>query len=194
MSKENLLKVRAMKKKKQPVFRRQEITKKKKTRNNPSWRRPKGIQSKLRLNKKGHEAKPRKGWGSPKEVRGLHKSGLNFVLVCSFNDLNNLKKEEDGVVIGSKVGKRKKLDLIKKAEEKGLQILNIRDTKAFVEKVKKEREESKKRSEERKTKAEKSKKKAKPKEAKKETKEEVNEEDKKKEDKKEKDKILTKKS
>lgn len=194
MNKEHLLKVRMEKKKKKPVFRRQEVTKKVKLRNNPSWRKPRGLHSKLRLNKAGHEAKPRKGWGSPKEVRGLHKSGLRFVLVCSFNDLNNLKKEEDGVVISGKVGKRKKLELIKKAEGMGLKILNIRDTKAFAEKVKKEREEAKKKSEERKTKAEKTKKKAKPKEEKKEIKEEASEEDKKKAEKEEKDKILTKKS
>ena len=105
-----------------------------------------------------------------------------------------MKKEEDGVVISGKVGKRKKLELIKKAEGMGLKILNIRDTKAFAEKVKKEREEAKKKSEERKTKAEKTKKKAKPKEEKKEIKEEASEEDKKKAEKEEKDKILTKKS
>lgn len=187
-----LLELRKKKKSKKPNFTRQEITKKKKLRNNGGWRRPKGIQSKVRLGKRGHETMPSPGWGSPKEVKHLHKSGLKQILVYNLNDLDKIDPKKEGIIL-SKIGKKKKLDLIKKAEEKGIKILNIKDVKAFVEKVKKDREEKTKKKAEKI--ASKEKKKAKPKKEEKKTEEkEIKEEDKKKEDKKEKDKVLTKKS
>ncbi|MBW2963294.1 50S ribosomal protein L32e [Candidatus Woesearchaeota archaeon] len=195
--KEELLKIRIAKKKKKPNFIRQDTNKKIRLRNKAKWRKPKGRHSKLRLGKKGHEAVPSTGWGSPREVKHLHKSGLRQILVQSLNDFDQINKNEEGVILGSTVGKRKKIELIKKAEEIGVRILNIRNTKDFVDKIQKEREEKKRKKEEKI--AEKSKKKAKPKkeekkEVKKEEIKETSEEAKKKEEKKEKDKILTKKT
>jgi len=197
MKKEELLKIRIARKKKKPHFIRQDANKHKKLRNKLKWRKPKGRHSKLRLSKKGHEAVPSTGWGSPREVKHLHKSGLRQVLVKALNDFDKINKDEEGVILGSTVGKRKKIELIKKAEEIGVRILNIRNTKDFIEKVQKEKDEKKRKREERA--AEKSKKRSKPKreekkEAKKEEITESSEENKKKEEKKEKDKILTKKN
>ena len=190
-----LLELRKKIKAKKPRFVRQEATKKKKLRNEGSWRRPKGLHSKVRLGKAGHEKMPSPGWGSPKAVKHLHKSGLRQILVRNSTDLEGLDPKKDGIILSSKTGKKKKLDLIKLTEEKGFRVLNIKDTKSFVEKIKKEREEKKNAKADKK--ADKEKKKAKPKKEVKpeEKKKEVEDsEEKKKEDKKEKDKILTKKS
>lgn len=193
MDKEKIMEIRKVKKKKKPDFIRQDTNKKKRLKNNAVWRRPKGRHSKMRLGKAGHEAMPSLGWSSPKEVRGLHKSGLMPVLVFSLKDLDKIK-EGEGLVIGNSVGDRKKNELIKKSEEKGLKILNIKDTKRWVEKIQKEREAKKqKRLEREKKKSEKPKKKEKKKQVK-EKEEPVDEEAKKEEEKKEKDKVLTKKT
>jgi len=190
MDKEKLMEIRKAKKNKKPVFIRQDTNKKKRLRNKACWRKPKGRHSKMRLGKAGHESMPSLGWGSPKEVKGLHKSGLMPVLIFSLKDLEKIK-EGKGAVIGNSVGTRKRIELIKKAEERGLKILNIKNTKKLIEKILKEREAKKeKRLEKEKKKSEKSKKK----EKKKEKEEPVDEEVKKKEKKKEKDKILTKKN
>jgi len=195
MKKEELLEMRKKKKSKKPAFIRQDAHKKIRLGRSKTWRRPKGRHSKMRLCKAGHAKMPTTGWGTPKEIRHLHKSGLKMVMVCNLKDLTGLKKEEDGVVLSSSMGKKKKFEVIKKAEEMGLKILNIRDTKAYAEKFKKKVEEKKQK---RAKKAEaKSKKKAKEKPKKEEKPKataEASEEDKKKEEKKEKDKILTKKS
>ena len=160
MNKE-LLAFRARKNKKKPAFNRTDIYKKIKLRNKNRWRKPRGKQSKIRLQKGGHQAMPSPGWGSPKEVKGFHKSGLRPVVVHAITDLEKLKKGEDGAIIGKSVGNFKRLELIKKLEEKGIRILNIKDPKKFVEDVKKELEERKKQKTTRE--AEKSKKNAKPK-------------------------------
>ncbi len=132
MKKEDLLAMRRAKKKKKPAFIRQDANKKKRLRNKTGWRRAKGIHSKIRLCKKGHETMPSTGWGSPKAVKHLHKSGLKMILVCTLRDLDKINKTEEGIIVSGSLGKKKKLELIKKAEEKGLKILNIKDAQAFA--------------------------------------------------------------
>jgi large subunit ribosomal protein L32e len=88
------------------------------------WRKPKGIQSKLRLNKKNHERKPSQGYRSSEESK---RNNL-IKLVNNFKDLENVKK----VIIASKIGMRKKIDIVKKAEEKKIEIVNIPDIPKFI--------------------------------------------------------------
>ena len=69
----NHLALRAQMKGKKPEFIRQDAHKK------PGlgwkWRRPKGITSKMRLHLKGYRRIVKKGYRSPKDVRGLTKDG-----------------------------------------------------------------------------------------------------------------------
>ncbi|MBS3143726.1 50S ribosomal protein L32e [Candidatus Woesearchaeota archaeon] len=122
---------------KKPNFKRQDsILKKLKDK----WIRPKGIQSKLRLRKKGKGKIPRIGYGTPKDKKYLIKN-KKVVLIKNMNDLENIKNP---IIISSKVGLRKKLEIVTKAKELKLEILNIKDADKFIEDVKKKLEEKKK--------------------------------------------------
>jgi large subunit ribosomal protein L32e len=122
MDKEKLNLRRKVKKKK-PVFKRQEQFKHRKL--GEKWRRPRGKQSKLRRGEKARGKKPGMGFSSPKAVRGLDKSGLREVRVFSPKDVDKLNHKEEIGVIGSSVGKKKRADILKKAEEKKVRITNI---------------------------------------------------------------------
>jgi large subunit ribosomal protein L32e len=85
------------------------------------WRAAKGRQNKIRLGVKGHQARPKAGWASPKKTKGLIE-GLVSVRVETLSQLDNIKKNEAAVI--GKVGKKKKAELIKKANEMKIKILN----------------------------------------------------------------------
>ncbi len=167
------------------------------------WRKPKGITNKRRLNRKGHPDNVRPGFGSLASSRNMV-DNLEIVFVNSLSDFVGLDPKVHCVVLG-RAGKQKKLDLIKKAEELKLKIINL-DVDKFKllaqeffdarKKVSKEKLDAKKKKEAELKEAEK-KEAAKKKEAEKKeasADENLSEEEKKKEEKKEKDKVLTQKS
>ena len=120
-------KVRAEK----PEFVRQESWRYKRVK--PNWRRPRGIDSKMRVEKKGWPASPKVGYGSPKEIKGLHPSGFSEVLVYRIEDLKGLNPEVHAVRIAGSVGRRKRLEIYREAVKIGLKILNPpRDVKALA--------------------------------------------------------------
>ena len=186
----SLLELRRAMKRKKPDFIRQDSHKKAKL--GKAWGRAKGLHSKIKDGKSGKRRKPSVGYGSPRDVRGLHRSGLKEVLTHSINGLENIDNKIEGIVIGSTVGLRKRAEIIKKAKDNGIKILNVRDADAYLKDI----EEGMKGRKEKKNKAE-AKKKDKEKEPKKGEKglaEKIKSEDElKEEDKKEKDKVLTKK-
>lgn len=110
------------KKRKKPKFVRQEASYVKAL--GKKWRRPKGNQSKQRMRRKARGKRPSPGYGSPKKIRGLHPSGFEEILVFSLNDLNDLDPKHHVCRVGSSVGKRKKLEIMKKANENNIKILN----------------------------------------------------------------------
>ncbi len=87
------------------------------------WRFPRGKHSKVRQMHKGRPVLPSTGFGSPRAVRGLHASGLREVLVKNEAELLSLDASKDGAVISGRVGMKKKLALLKLAEEKKITIL-----------------------------------------------------------------------
>ncbi|HDN01697.1 MAG: 50S ribosomal protein L32e [Thermoproteota archaeon] len=89
------------------------------------WRRPRGIDNKQRLKLKSRPPMPEIGYGKPKSVRGLHPSGLKPVLVYNPKMLENLDKDKVIVIVGRTVGKRKRLEIAKKATELGIKIANL---------------------------------------------------------------------
>lgn len=190
------LEQRKEKKSKKPKFKRHDSHKNKKL--SGSWRRPRGLQSKLRLGKRGYGRKVSTGWGSPKEVRGLHPSGLEPVNVSNVNDLAGLDKKSQGAVVSSRVGDRKRLAIIKEAKKKDIKILNF-DADKYASRVEKRLKAQKEEREELEKKRKAAEKKAKKEEKEKEeseedsSDEELSQEEKKKQEKKEKDKVLTKK-
>ena len=64
-----------------------------------SWRRPRGLQSKQRLQKKAKGAHPTPGFGSPVAVRGLHPSGYEDILVHNPMELEGLDAATQAVRI-----------------------------------------------------------------------------------------------
>lgn len=97
-----------------PVFKRQDSNKK---RLKPVWRRPKGIHSKLRrFQSKGR--KPKIGYkksAKQKEEQPILIKNINQLI-----DLDSSKK----VIIASGVGLKKKIEILKKALDKGIEVLN----------------------------------------------------------------------
>jgi large subunit ribosomal protein L32e len=111
-------------KRRTPVFLREEWFRYKRIPRN--WRRPDGITSKMRINLKYRPSKVRVGFRGPKEVRGLHPSGFEEVLVHNVRDLEKVDPKKQAVRIGGTVGMKKRLEIAKMAEELEIRVLNFR--------------------------------------------------------------------
>jgi len=108
--------------KKLPKFRRQESWKYAKL--SESWRRPKGLDNKMRKDIKGVPPRVKVGYRTPRDIRGLHPSGLRPLIVSDIEQLERLKGQDLIVVISSRVGRRTKRAMTDKAKSLGLRIAN----------------------------------------------------------------------
>lgn len=88
------------------------------------WRAPIGKRNKLRKHIKGKGFLPKAGYGSPLSVKGMHPSGLMEIRVFNENDLQKLNHKTDCARIASSVGKKKRMEIIKKAAETKIRVLN----------------------------------------------------------------------
>ena len=111
--------------KKQPKFRRQEWFRYHRL-SRTGWRKPKGLQSKQRLNMKYRTPMARVGYGKISSVRGLHSSGFEDILVNNPNDLDGLDPERQAVRVSASVGNRKRAKIHDRADDLGLRVLNRR--------------------------------------------------------------------
>jgi large subunit ribosomal protein L32e len=91
-----------------------------------SWRKPRGLDNKIRRKIKGWPPGPSMGYKGPKIARFLHPSGYEEVIVYNVADLANVDVNTQAVRIGHTVGKRKRTDIIAKAKELNLKILNMK--------------------------------------------------------------------
>lgn len=121
--KEKLL-IRKKIKKRTPDFLREEWFRYKRLSKN--WRRPDGITSKMRRNYKYRPSRVRVGFRGPSDVRGLHSSGFEEVIVYNVRDLENIDPKTQAARIGGSVGTKKRIDIEKKADELDVRILNMR--------------------------------------------------------------------
>ena len=96
----------------------------------PKWRRPRGRHSKLRLNKAGHWKKPSTGFKRPVVDRYKHPSGLYTEIVSNINQLEGLNGK--GALISSTLGLRKKIELLQKAKELKITVLNVKNVEEFI--------------------------------------------------------------
>lgn len=90
----------------------------------PSWRRARGWRSKIRLRKKSKFKMPSVSYGAPKKLKYLHPSGYNEVLVHNIKELEKITPEKEAIKIASTVGKKKRQEILKKAEEMKIKVLN----------------------------------------------------------------------
>lgn len=128
-----LLEQRIAAKKRKPAFSRQDSHKKVKL--GTAWRRPKGLQSKMRLHHRGRKPQVAIGYGSPAAVRGLDRSGLEICLIHNVAQLEALDAKAQGALIASGVSQRSKVAMVQAAMTKSITLLNVKDPAAFLKVV-----------------------------------------------------------
>jgi large subunit ribosomal protein L32e len=109
-------------KSRKPDFVRQESWRYKRV--DESWRKPRGIDSKMRKEVKGWPAKVKVGYRGPKAARGLHPSAYKEVLVYNVDDLSGINPKVEAVRIAHTVGARKRAEILSRARELGIHVLN----------------------------------------------------------------------
>ncbi|MFH0836288.1 MAG: eL32 family ribosomal protein [Candidatus Micrarchaeota archaeon] len=111
---------------KHPKFNMQNITSRggriRSRRKGGRWRKPTGIDNKLRIKRKGYGALPKIGFQGPRAGRHSHPSGLKEALVFTVNSLAGLKNVV--VRIGGSVGTKKRIAIVAEAKKLGLRVLN----------------------------------------------------------------------
>lgn len=104
-----------------------------------NWRKPKGIDNKMRKQVSGVPPLVKVGYRGPKKARGLHPSGYNDRLIHNIRDLEKLDPKVDAARIGRTVGRRKRIDIVSKATTLGIKVLNKGNiTQESIQKDKKE--------------------------------------------------------
>jgi large subunit ribosomal protein L32e len=127
---QNALKTRARAKHKKPAFVRPESWKYDKF--SLSWRRPRGLDNKVRRKIKGWPPGPSAGYMGPKVARGLHPSGFEEVIVCNVVDVIKVTPETQAARIAHTIGKRKRVLIIAEARKLGIKVLNAKEVKEPV--------------------------------------------------------------
>lgn len=84
------------------------------------WRKVRGIDTKR---KKENGATPSAGFGFIAEARHLHPSGYGEMLVARPSQLEGFPKDT-AARIASKVGRKKRMEIVRKANELGIHVLN----------------------------------------------------------------------
>ena len=95
------------------------------------YRKAKGRDNKVRLQEKGRLVKVKIGFKKSNKERGFVK-GAKPVIVRSIEDLKKIKKNEIAII--GKLGMKKKLALVKYADENNLRLSNV-NPKKFIKKV-----------------------------------------------------------
>lgn len=141
---EKALKIRARLKKKKPDFVRQESWRYNRLKEN--WRKPKGIDNKMRRKIKGWPPTVNVGYRGPKAARGLHPSGYEEVLVHNIDELKKVNPKTQAVRIAHTVGRKARLQILAEARKKKITVLNVgvkEEEKKEEKKAEKEAKEEK---------------------------------------------------
>jgi len=139
--KKRLLRVRKRANKKRPHFKRFESWRFHRIKD--QWRKPRGIDNKMRTEEQGWPKSVKVGYKGPAAVRGLHSSGYEEVMIWNTSDLEKVNPEIHVARIGGSVGGRKKEAILEKAEELNVHILNpgVQDLEDDFEELEDEEEE-----------------------------------------------------
>jgi len=135
--------VRKRIKSKKPDFKRHESWRYKRV--DKSWRKPRGLDNKMRKEVKGWPRSVKVGYRGPKKLRGLHPSGYVEVLIRTVDDVNGVDPETQAIRIAHTVGAKKRVEIFGSATERGIHVLNpkqVRKELAVEGKEMEEREET----------------------------------------------------
>jgi large subunit ribosomal protein L32e len=137
-----VLALRERHKAKKPSFRREESWRYKRV--SQIWRKPDGVDSKMRKHKKGWPKSVEIGYRGPKVARGLHPSGYVEVPVRTVDDLSKVDPKTQAIRVAHTVGLKKRAEISLRASEMGIHILNplpeIKPEEASEEEAPKETE------------------------------------------------------
>ncbi len=120
-----LLKLRLLMERREPRWMRMDEWRFWRIERQERWRRPKGLDNKIRHQRKGYPPMVKVGYRQPKAVRGLHPSGFEPVRVFRPEDLDKIDPTRQAIIIASTVSKRKRIEIIKRALEKNIKIINL---------------------------------------------------------------------
>jgi len=101
-----------------------------------TWRKPKGRDNKMREKKKGYPKVVSIGYQKQKDNQALVKGKIPTI-VQNTKDLEKITKNE--MVVLGKIGKKKKIEIVKKAKEMKIEIHNL-NVKRFLKKLDKKGE------------------------------------------------------
>ncbi|MDP6845522.1 MAG: eL32 family ribosomal protein [Candidatus Nanoarchaeia archaeon] len=110
-------------KKKMPKFRRQEAHVKARL-SRTGWRKPRGVHSKMRRQRKGYNAIVKVGYRTPKLLRGRLRSGLFEVEIRTPEELKNITKDQIALIPRT-LGNKKRLAILQEAKKMKVNISNF---------------------------------------------------------------------
>lgn len=102
----------------------------KKRRKTRKWQKPKGRDNKMRLGFKGYPKTVSIGYAKDNKIRGKIENKTPMI-VRNVRDLMKIKAENIALI--GRVGKKKKLEIIKSAKEKNIKIYNVNVQKMLKE-------------------------------------------------------------
>jgi len=135
------LELRERVKKKKPDFVRQESWRYRRLKER--WRRPKGLDNKMRRKIKGWPPTVSVGYRGPKASRRLHPSGYEEVLVYNVANLKKIDPKTQAIRIAHTIGKRKRAKILVEARKRKITILNLKEAKEVVKEEKMAEEKGK---------------------------------------------------
>ena len=131
-----LMAIKSAMKRRKPSFKRQEFNKRIRL-SRSTWRKPRGVDSKMREQRGGYRAIVKIGYRTPRKLRGRLSNGLIEISVSTSKELNALAKDQIAVIPRT-LGNRRRLELLKEALKSKLTISNFRNIEAKIKEIESE--------------------------------------------------------